>query len=199
MVKVYLDSEFLQILLNVFAGIGLSLSIGFRIFMPLLFFSIGINREWIAIAEKYQWLGDERVLWILGAAVVIEIIAYYIPFIDSVLHTLSLPLSLIAGAVLMVMLLQELSTVPMWVISLTFGSGSALIGKMISSGLRFLTTFTTAGAGNWILSTLESIKVAIVSLLAMVAPMILFVLIIIFVPYAISKIVKKRKAVSVGT
>ncbi len=81
-------------------GIGLSASCGFRVFIPLLAVALGVKFDFLPITESWNWLGSWPSLIILVTASVVEILAYYIPFIDNGLDAITAPISIAAAALI---------------------------------------------------------------------------------------------------
>ena len=50
--------------------------------------------------ENFQWLAGLPTLITTGIATVVEILAYYIPYVDHLLDTASVPLATIAGSIM---------------------------------------------------------------------------------------------------
>lgn len=92
--------SYLPYLLSAFMGVGLAAATGFRVFLPMFAVSLASYMGWIPINENFHWLAGLPVLLTTGIATVVEILAYYIPFMDHLLDTLSIPLATIAGSVM---------------------------------------------------------------------------------------------------
>ena len=86
-------------LLGVFIGIGLSATCGFRIFVPLLGMSIAHHAGALSFASGFDWIGSWPATIAFGIAMVIEIAAYYIPWLDNLLDTIATPAAIVAGTI----------------------------------------------------------------------------------------------------
>jgi hypothetical protein len=86
--------------LGLIVGIGLSAACGFRVFVPLLGMSIAAHSGYVTLAPGFEWLGTREALIAFSAATVIEIAAYYIPWVDNTLDALTTPLAVVAGTIL---------------------------------------------------------------------------------------------------
>ena len=91
---------FLPYIISAFIGIGLAAATGFRVFMPIFAVSLASYLGWIPMNESFEWLAGLPTLITTGIAMIAEILAYYIPFIDHLLDTISVPLATIAGSVM---------------------------------------------------------------------------------------------------
>ena len=83
--------------LSIALGVGLAAAVGFRVFLPLLVMSIAAYFGHLHLSSGFAWLGSAPALLMLSVAAVLEIIAYYIPGVDSVLDALATRRALIAG------------------------------------------------------------------------------------------------------
>ena len=89
-------------ILSAFIGIGLAAASGFRVFLPMFAVSLASYMGWIPMNENFQWLAGLPTLITTGIATIVEILAYYIPYVDHLLDTLSVPLATVAGSVMSV-------------------------------------------------------------------------------------------------
>ncbi|HBX19530.1 MAG TPA: DUF4126 domain-containing protein, partial [Porphyromonadaceae bacterium] len=71
-----------------------------RVFIPLLVAGLASHFGWIPLGENFAWMGSVPALIAFGVAAVVEVGAYYIPFIDNLLDTIAVPLSVMAGTLL---------------------------------------------------------------------------------------------------
>lgn len=159
-------------LLSAFIGIGLAAATGFRVFLPMFAVSLASYMGWIPMNEQFQWLAGLPTLITVGIATIVEILAYYIPYIDHLLDTLSVPLATVAGSVMFASQFTDLGTFPTWALALIAGGGTA---AAISSGFastRAASTATTGGLGNSVVATTETAGAGIMSVLALAAPII---------------------------
>jgi hypothetical protein len=105
-----------------------------------------------------------------GIATVAEILAYYIPFIDHLLDTISIPLATVAGSLLFASQFAELGTFPQWALALIAGGGTA---ATISTGFAGIRAFycNNGRLGNSVVGTTETAGAGIMSVLAMACPL----------------------------
>ena len=156
--------------LSAFIGIGLAAATGFRVFLPMFIMSLASYFQWIPMNENFEWLSGLPTLITTGIATVAEILAYYIPFIDHLLDTASIPLATVAGSILFASQFAELGTFPQWALALIAGGGTAATISSGFAGIRAASTATTGGLGNSIVGTTETAGAGIMSVLAMAAP-----------------------------
>ena len=170
------DLPFLPHIISAFIGIGLAAATGFRIFMPMFAVSLASYLGWIPVNESFAWLTGLPTLIATGIAMVAEVLAYYIPFVDHLLDTMSVPLATIAGSVMFASQFTDLGTFPQWALALIAGGGTAAAISSGFAGTRAASTATTGGLGNSVVATSETAGAGIMSFLALAAPVIAFVL-----------------------
>src|SRR4030042_415215 len=90
-----------EIITAVAIGIGLSASCGFRVFVPMLVASIAAKAGIFTVNEGFQWIASWPAVISFGTATVAEILAYYVPFIDNLLDTITTPLAVGCGTLLL--------------------------------------------------------------------------------------------------
>lgn len=163
---------YLPYLLSAFIGIGLAAASGFRVFLPMFAVSLASYMHWIPMNENFEWLSGLPTLITTGIATVVEILAYYIPFVDHLLDTISVPMATIAGSVLFASQFADLGTFPQWALALIAGGGTAATISSGFAGLRAASTATTGGLGNSVVGTAETAGAGIMAFLAMAAPII---------------------------
>lgn len=160
-------------IMSLAVGICLSAACGFRVFVPPLVVSIGALSGYVSLDESMAWLGTWPAVLCLGTATVLEIGAYYIPWLDHLLDTIAVPASMIAGTVLSASFLVEMDPMLQWGLAALMGGGSAGIIQAGTSLLRIGSTATTGGLANPVVSTAENAGALITSLLAFVIPMVM--------------------------
>ncbi|MBW7675173.1 DUF4126 domain-containing protein [Chryseobacterium chendengshani] len=167
---------YLPYILSAFIGIGLAAASGFRVFLPMFAVSVASYFNWIPMSESFEWLSSLPALITSGIAMIAEILAYYIPFVDHLLDTISVPMATVAGSLLFASQFTELGTFPQWALALIAGGGTAATISSGFAGLRAASTATTGGLGNSVVGTTETAGAGLMSVLAMTAPIIAAVL-----------------------
>ncbi|MDO5615681.1 MAG: DUF4126 domain-containing protein [Cruoricaptor ignavus] len=166
------DIPYLSYFLSAFIGIGLAAASGFRVFLPMFAVSLASYMGWIPMSESFQWLAGLPALITTGIAMVVEILAYYIPVVDNLLDTMTIPLATIAGSVLFASQFADIGVFSQWALALIAGGGTAATISSGFAGTRVASTATTAGLGNSTLATTETAGAGALSILALVAPII---------------------------
>jgi hypothetical protein len=136
---------------------------------------------WIPVSENFEWLTGLPTLLATGIAMIAEILAYYIPFIDHLLDTMSVPLATMAGSVLFAAQFADLGTFPQWALALIAGGGTAAAISSGFAGTRAASTATTGGLGNSVVATTETAGAGVMSVLALAAPFIAFLIAVVLI------------------
>ncbi|MBL3548571.1 MULTISPECIES: DUF4126 domain-containing protein [Chryseobacterium] len=168
-------------ILSAFIGIGLAAATGFRVFLPMFFVSLASYFHWIPMSENFEWLSGLPALITTGIATIAEILAYYIPFIDHLLDTVSVPMAAVAGSVLFASQFAGLETFPQWALALIAGGGTAATISSGFAGIRAASTATTGGLGNPIVGTTETAGAGVMSILAMAMPVVAAILAVLLI------------------
>jgi len=168
-----------EILTAVALGIGLSASTGFRVFVPMLVASVAAHFGILPLSDSFHWMGSWAAIISFGTATVMEIAAYYIPFVDNLLDTITTPLAVGAGTLLMTSVLPVDNELVRWITGFVVGGGAAATIQSGSVVSRLTSSKLTAGAGNPIVSTGENIAALGGSVLSLFIPVIIAALFII--------------------
>ncbi|MBF6627231.1 MAG: DUF4126 domain-containing protein [Proteiniphilum sp.] len=178
-------------------GIGLSASTGFRVFIPLLVAGIASHFGLLPLGESFGWMGSVPALISFGVAAVVEVLAYYIPFVDNLLDSIATPLSVGAGTLLMTSVFPAENEWIRWIMGFVVGGGAAATIQSGSAFTRLVSTGFTAGTGNPVVSTGEGVAATGFSVMSLFTPILvavlLIVLMILLLRFAYRRMVKKRK------
>ena len=182
--------------LSLFLGVGLAAASGFRVFLPLFILSLTANLagNFIQIDESLSWVGSWPALITLGVAMIVEIGAYYVPIIDNMLDTISIPLAGLAGTFAVGATLVEMNEVATWALAIIAGGGTAAAISSTTATARAVSTTTTGGIGNFLVNTGETIGALFLSITAIVLAPLAFIIAIILLLVVIKvwRRVKKR-------
>lgn len=184
----------MDIAFGILLGIGLSAAAGFRVFLPLLVTNIASMLGYINLSHGFEWMGGWIAFAAFTAAAIVEILAYYIPWLDNLLDTISGPLAMIAGTVLTASFLTEANPLLQWVLGIIVGGGTAGIVKVGASAARLTSTATTGGAGNAVVATGENVMSAVTAILSFIIPFITAFLVFLIVIYLIRKFIAIKKS-----
>jgi hypothetical protein len=153
-------------------GIGLSAAAGFRVFVPLFALSIAGYTGYLELSPGFAWMGTLPALISFGTATVLEVLAFYIPWLDNMLDTLATPAAVIAGVLVTASVITDLPPLLKWVLSVIGGGGIAGVIQGATVLTRLKSTTFTAGIGNPVVSTAELGGSVLTSLSAIFLPVI---------------------------
>jgi hypothetical protein len=165
-----------ELLLSLGVGLSLAAACGFRIFLPLLALGIAARAELVPLAGGFEWLATTPALGAFAVATALEIAAYHIPWLDHLLDLAATPAAVGAGALATASVLTELPPLLQWSVALVGGGTAAGIVKGATSLLRLGSTATTGGLGNPALASAEGMAAGVLSLLAILVPVLALLL-----------------------
>src|SRR5437879_11742133 len=100
----------METVLSLLIGIGLSAACGFRVFVPLLVVSVASHTGHLHLSSGFEWMGSDAALIAFAVATVLEVAAYYIPWVDNLLDTVASPAAVIAGTLVTASLIAAMSS-----------------------------------------------------------------------------------------
>jgi glucan phosphoethanolaminetransferase (alkaline phosphatase superfamily) len=173
--------------LSIALGIGLAAATGLRVFLPLLIAGLASNAGWIPLADSFGWLSTTPALVMLGTAAVVETFAYYVPGFDHLLDLLAGPAAVVAGIVASASVMTDVPPAIMWPVAIIAGGGLAGLTKGTAAVIRAKGGLVTGGLANPVVSTAETMSAAVISMLAIVVPILCAVLILALVVWMVRK------------
>lgn len=174
-------------LLSIGIGIALSAACGFRIFVPPLVMSIAAIAGHLPLSPDFQWMGTYPALFTFAAATCVEIAAYYIPWIDNLLDTVSTPVAVAVGTSIVAALVPNNDPLLQWTLAAIAGGGSAGIIQSLTSMTRLSSTALTGGIGNAVVSTVESLGAFTLSTMAVFVPILAIILVVALLIFSLRK------------
>lgn len=174
-------------------GIGLSAACGFRVFIPLLVMSAASLRGYLALSSNFEWIGSYPALVIFGAATLVEVLGYYIPWVDNALDAIATPLAVVAGVLASTSVLGDGSPVVRWTLAAISGGGAAGLVQAGTVATRATSSAATGGLGNFLVSTGEAVASLGTALLALVAPVLTLVLVAVLAVVLVRVLLRRRQ------
>ncbi|MGB5818330.1 MAG: DUF4126 domain-containing protein [Saonia sp.] len=168
-----------ETIISIFLGVGLAASVGFRVFLPLFALSLASYFNVWELNESWQWIGSTAALIALGVASLVEIFAYFIPWVDNLLDSIAIPLAAIAGTAVMVSTVADLDPVITWSLAIIAGGGTATAIKGAGATSRLASTTTTGGLANPLVSAVETGTAVVVTTASIFAPVLAAIMVII--------------------
>jgi len=158
--------------LGLIIGIGLSAACGFRIFVPLLGMGLATLSGLLTLSPGFQWIGTWPAVVAFATATVLEVGAYYIPWLDNLMDTIAMPAAIIAGTIATASQLGTISPFLKWSLALIAGGGAAGIVQAGTTLARGTSSMTSGGITNALLSTGELAGSALTTALAILIPIV---------------------------
>jgi large-conductance mechanosensitive channel len=183
-----------ETLLSLATGLGLSTAAGFNAYLPLLITGIlARTTDLITLDAPFNRLEEPVVLGAIAAIGVIDFVGDKVPPVDHVLHAVGLVIAPVAGAVLALSATSDTDVMP--VVALIIGVVAAEATQGARASVRPLSTVTTGGIGNPVLSLGEDGLSATLSFAAIIVPLVALVLvaaIVVLVAWAIRRARRRR-------
>ena len=178
--------------LSIALGVGLAAACGFRVFVPLLAAAVAARTGHVHLAPGFAWLASDGALVALGAATALEVLAYAVPWLDHLLDAIATPAAVAAGVVASAAVFVDLPPVVRWGAAVILGGGAAGAVQAGTVVARLKSTLFTGGAGNVVVALLELAGAALLSLLAILAPA-LVLLALVLLAWLLARAVRRRR------
>ncbi len=171
----------MNIVLALCIGVTLSAAAGFRIFIPPLMLSGMALFGDLSLGEDWVWLGTYPAFFAFGVATIAEVLAYYIPVVDNLLDGIEIPLAIAVGTLLTSVSLgqlTELEPLLQWTLAILAGGSTAGTIETFTAVTRGASTTATGGVANPVVSTVEALSAAVLSLMALFMPLLAIVIVV---------------------
>jgi len=157
--------------LGIPVGLALSTAAGLRVFVPLLLTGLAARLGYLTLTPGMAWVGSDAALLAFATATVLEVGAYYVPWLDNLLDTIATPAAVTAGVITTAAVTPELSPLLRWTLAILAGGGTAGFVQAGTALLRLKSSTFTAGIGNPVLATGELVGSLALSVLALLVPL----------------------------
>ncbi len=126
----------METFLGIAVGIGLSAACGFRVFVPLLVMNLASLVGQLHLSPGFSWIGSYYATVAFGTAPIVEILGYYIAWLDHLLDMVATPAAIIAGTITTASMVTDMSPFLKWTLALIAGGGIAGLvqGVLLHSG-----------------------------------------------------------------
>ncbi len=147
----------ISIITAICLGICLSAACGLRVFLPFLVVSVAAKCGILELRDSWHWIGSWLSITAFSTATILEIAAYYVPWLDNGLDSIATPAAGIAGTLMTVAVMPaDVSQLYSWCVGIIAGGGVATGVQLVTVGARALSTASTGGAANHVVSTSEA-------------------------------------------
>lgn len=182
----------MEILLSVGLGVGLAAACGFRVFLPFLVMGVAARAGALDLSQDFEWMTGTPALLAFGTAAILEIGAYYIPWLDNLLDVAAMPAAVTAGIAVAGANIETASPLLDWALAAVAGGGAAAGVQTGTTLLRGASTMMTAGIGNPVVSTGEAGAAAGLSLLAIAMPVLALAAVLLLVAIVSARLLRRR-------
>jgi hypothetical protein len=186
----------MEFILALAIGIGLSAACGFRVFVPLLGLGIAASAGFVPLSSGFDWIGSPVAIAAFAVATLIEIGAYYIPWLDNLLDTISTPAAVIAGVMVTASVMVDVSPFLRWSLAIIAGGGIAGTVQTGTTVARGTSTVTSAGFANPLLSTGELLGAIVTTILSLIVPILAAILALVLFAISLRLFLKLRRRTS---
>jgi hypothetical protein len=174
-------------------GIGLAAAVGFRVFLPPLVLGAAAALGLVELPESLHWLSTGLALTAFGAALLLELAGYAIPWIDNLLDTIATPVAVTAGTLLAASFLTDLPPLLQWTLAIVAGGGASATTQGVTTIGRGASTVSTAGLANPIVSLGEAVASLVTTVLTLVAPLLVGFVVIVAAIFVLRKATQRRR------
>ena len=166
-------------LVSIALGLGLSAACGFRVFVPLLIIGTAARLDYLTLSPGFSWMETTPALIAFGTATVLEVGAYYVPWLDNFLDAVATPAAVIAGVLASAAVFVEMPPLLRWSLALIGGGSAAGLIQGATVLLRLKSLALSGGLTNPLVSTAELAGSTVTSVLAILLPILCFALLIV--------------------
>ena len=177
--------------MDILSGLTLAAPAGVNAYIPLLAVALAERIGWLHLDAPYDVLGSWWIIAIIAVLLTVEVIADKVPAVDHVNDVIQTVVRPAAGGLLAVSASGHGSVSP--IVLLVAGVLIAGGVHAVKATARPVVNVSTAGAGAPVASTLEDIGAVIVTVLALLVPVLAAIVIIAVVVVAIVTIRRWRR------
>jgi hypothetical protein len=171
----------MELLLGIFSAFGLSASAGLNAYIPLFTIAVIAHyTDWFKLNAPYDALANPWIIILLGVLIIIEFLADKVPAFNHINDLIQTFIRPVAGAIVFAASAKVLTDISP-LLSLACGllvAGSVHVAK--SAVVRPAVTATTGGAANVPVSIAEDVISTITSILAVIVPVIVACIFVLF-------------------
>ncbi|MEO7965592.1 MAG: DUF4126 domain-containing protein [Gemmatimonadaceae bacterium] len=183
----------MEALLGIALGIGLAAAAGLRVFVPVFGAGLAAHFGALSLNQGFAWVATLPALVAFGTATILEIGAYYVPWLDHALDVAATPTAVAAGILSSAAVITDLPPLLTWTIAIVLGGGAAGIMQLLSVATRIKSAVTTGGLGNPVVATAETAGSIAVSALAIAVPAVALLILAVVAVWLVRR--RQRRAV----
>ena len=173
-----LESSLLSWVGTLALAIALAAAAGLRAWLPLLVAGVLSKLEVADLGASFAWLGSWPALSLFAGATVLEVAGDKIPVVDHALDAVGTFIRPLAGTLAAAAALVHIDDpLVALVVGLIVGAPVALAPHVAKTTLRGVSTGTTAGLANPLLSVIEDALSLLITVLAFLVPVLTVLLV----------------------
>jgi multisubunit Na+/H+ antiporter MnhC subunit len=158
------------LLVHVMMGAALAACAGLRAFLPLLVVGVAGRLAMVPLSESFTWLESWPAIIVFGVAVMAEALGDKFPIVDHFLDSIQTFVKPIAGALVMATVVEDWAPLYATVFLVVVGGSTAGAVHVTKAKLRLVSSVTTGGLGNPLLSATEDVGALAGTVGAVVVP-----------------------------
>jgi hypothetical protein len=174
-------------------GVALAATAGLRVFMPFLFVGGMARYANVPAPGMLEWTATDAGFLLLLIATLLEVLGDKVPAVDHALDAVATFAKPAAGVLLPAALLYDLSPAGAWVLGIAAGAPLALGVHATKAGTRALSSASTMGAGNPLISLFEDVLAVAILVFTVLAPLIALALVVMLVVLVARALARMRK------
>ncbi len=177
---------------NLLGAVGLGAASGLNAWIPLLGLGLAGRLGVVELTEPFDRLESTGVLVVLGVVFLLDLVGDKVPVVDHVLHAVGTVIAPISGAIVFGAQENLLSQSAPWAAAVA----GMVLGESVHlarSGVRPAVTAGTGGVGNPVLSAIEDAIAFVLTVLAVVVPVLAFVAVIVVSIWAWRRVLRWRR------
>jgi uncharacterized membrane protein len=181
----------LEASVNPISGLTLAAPAGVNAYIPLLAVALAERFGWVHLRSPFELMGSWWFIALVGVLLVVELIADKVPAVDHANDVVQTFVRPAAGGLLAVSSSGQGGVEP-WLFLI---AGVLVAGGVhsVKAAARPVVNVTTGGTGAPVVSTVEDIGAATISVLAILVPVVAFLLVVTIVALAVWMIVRWRR------
>lgn len=176
----------LDLVLALCLGVGLAAACGLRVFLPMAVASVASKAGFIELGSGFEWISSWPAVAGLSLACVLEVVAYYVPWLDHALDSIATPAAVVAGALVSASqvlpalsggepgsadAVREMHPLIKAIVPMLVGGATAGLVQLGTVAARSVSTITTGGLGNPVVATAENVSSLALAVLAILVPL----------------------------
>ena len=178
-------------LLGIPLGLALSTAAGLRVFVPLLLTSLAARAGLLTLTPGMSWLASDAALVAFITAALLEVGAYYVPWLDNLVDTFAAPAAITAGVIQMAAVTPDLPPLLRWSLAIVAGGTLAGFTQLSTTLLRLKSSTLTAGVGNPVLATGELMGSILLVVLGLLLPVLAAVLVVVLLVMLVRRLLRR--------